>query len=177
MLSVHLAHCLVKMASSKMAQKSKFLRQMQSWTAVVEKEAEEENKMKKRPAGATGEDTKVLKRPAGAGEDTIVLKRPGAKVETLELAGRKDRNKDGWYKRNAHLLPPDMHSPLLLFWASRKTKQKRNVHLLQPDMHSPLLFVWASRKTKQNKLFHKHEIALYKKIFHNKKHFMQKQFS
>ena len=129
--------------------KSKFLRQMQSWIAVVEKEAEEENKMKKRPAGATGEDTKVLKRPAGAGEDTKVLKRPGAQVEMLELGQSKDRNKDGWHKRNVHFLLPDMHSPLLLFWASRKTKQKRNVHLLPPDMHSPLLFVWASRKTKQ----------------------------
>ena len=69
LLSVHLAHCLVKM-QSKMAQKSKFLNQMRSWTSIVEKETEEENKMKKRPAGATGEDTKVLKRPAGAGEDT-----------------------------------------------------------------------------------------------------------
>ena len=79
--------------------------------------------MLKRPVGAAGEDTKVLKRPVGAGEDTKVLKRPGAEVETLKLGQRKDRNKDGWYKRNVHLLPPDMHSPLLFFWASRKTKQ------------------------------------------------------
>ena len=100
------------MATSKMAQKSKFLNQMRSWTSIVEKETEEENKMKKRPAGATGEDTKVLKRP-------------GAEVETLELGQSKDRNKDGWHKRNVHFLLPDMHSPLLLVLGKPHNKTKQ----------------------------------------------------